>query len=155
MQHAFQAHCGTMKPKSRGYVKLQSKNPLISPFIEPNYLSEYEDVEELIDGVRLTQEIFSQDAFKDFKSHLFFPKKDNYTNYELEKIIRQNVESAYHPSSTCAIGKVVDENCIVYGTNNLRVVYASVMPSLISRNLNAPTIMIAEKISDNILKKHY
>ena len=153
-QHAFQVHCGTLRPKSRGYVKLRSKNPNDSPIIQPNYLKEYQDVKDFIDGIRLTQEIFAQNSFNDYVSHQIFPKRDNYTDYELEGIIRNNVESAYHPSSTCSIGKVVDKNCIVYGTNNLRVVDASVMPSLISGNLNAPTIMIAEKVSDNILNNN-
>lgn len=150
-QHAFQAHCGTMRPKSRGYIKLQSKDPRIPPLIEPNYLKEDEDVQELIEGIRLTQEIFSQNAFNDYIDKLIFPNSDNYSDYELEQIIRNHVESAYHPSSTCAIGKVVNDECLVYGTNNLRVVDASIMPSLVSGNLNAPTIMIAEKISDKIL----
>ena len=73
------------------------------------------------------------------------------TDEYLEEIIRDNVESAYHPTSTCAMGKVVDTNCLVYGTNNLRVVDASIMPSVVSGNTNGPTIMIAEKASDIIL----
>ena len=80
-----------------------------------------------------------------------FNDPDKLTDSKLEKIIRRFVESAYHPTSTCAIGKVVDTDCLVYGTNNLRIVDASIMPSVVSSNTNGPTIMIAEKASDIIL----
>ena len=148
--HAFQAHCGTMRPKSRGHIQLQSTNAYDPPKIEFNYLSEEEDVEEFVEGIRLTQELFEQPSFRDYVDYPIFPCHKT-TDDELRTLVRQQVESAYHPSSTCAMGKVVDESCRVYGTTNLRVVDASVMPSLVSGNLNAPTIMIAEKIADDIL----
>ena len=149
--HAFQAHCGTMRPKSRGYIQLQSPNPRDPPKIEFNYLQREEDITEFIEGIRLTQELFEQPSFQDYMAYPIFPDSTDKTDDELRTLICQHVESAYHPSSTCAMGKVVDESCRVYGTTNLRVVDASVMPSLVSGNLNAPTIMIAEKIADDIL----
>ncbi len=150
-KHAFQAHAGTMRGKSRGYIKLNKDEPYSDPIIDPNYLDEEEDLIELRESVRLTQEILSQSAFDRFRSELIFPKSNNLSDDELDLVIRDNVESAYHPCSTCAIGKVVDTNGLVYGTSNLRVVDASIMPSIVSGNLNAPTIMMAEKIADSIL----
>ena len=102
-------------------------------------------------------EIFSQKAFEPYLEKIITPNLKNldslniFNDDKIDNFIRQNAQSAYHPTSTCSIGKVVDENCMVYGTNNLRVVDASVMPSLVSGNTNAPTIMIAEKMSDIIL----
>ena len=173
LRHGFQAHCGTMRPKSRGNVRLSKKNPFHEPIINPNYLEDKQDVEDLREAVKLTLELFHQKAFEpylekiitpDFKNLNRLKNLDSFKNLDrlknldslndddLDDFIINNVQSAYHPTSTCAIGKVVDENCLVYGTNNLRVVDASIMPSLVSGNTNAPTIMIGEKASDIILK---
>lgn len=150
-EHAFQAHCGTMRPLSRGYIKLNQYNPMLEPVIQPNYLQNSQDLIDLRNAVRLTQEIFQQSAFDEYRGEMIFPKSDDLNDQQLDELICQHVESAYHPVSTCAINKVVDNDCLVYGTNNLRVVDASVMPSLVSGNTNAATIMIAEKMSDVIL----
>jgi len=149
--HGFQAHCGTMRPLSRGNIKLNNIYPNRSPFINPNYLSEGQDLIDLRNAVKLTIEIFNQKSLSKYNKGFVEKNIENYSDIELDKFIKTNVQSAYHPTSTCAIGSVVDENCLVYGTKNLRIVDASVMPSLISGNTNAPTIMIAEKVSDIIL----
>ena len=148
--HAFQVHCGTMRPYSRGYVKLDHKKELI---IQPNYLEHELDLQDLRKSVKLTFEILSQEAFDKYRDSYIIPRTHKLTDREIDAFIINNVQSAYHPTSTCAIGKVVDENGIVYGTKNLRVVDASIMPSLVSGNTNAATIMIAEKLADNILGK--
>ena len=157
LRHGFQAHCGTMRPRSRGTIKLNKIYPYTNPIINPNYLVERQDIEDLRNAVKLTLEIFSQKAFEPYLEKIITPNLKNldslniFNDDKIDNFIRQNAQSAYHPTSTCSIGKVVDENCMVYGTNNLRVVDASVMPSLVSGNTNAPTIMIAEKMSDIIL----
>ena len=105
--HAFQVHCGTMRPYSRGYVKLDHKKELI---IQPNYLEHELDLQDLRKSVKLTFEILSQEAFDKYRDSYIIPKSDNLTNKEIDNFIIRNVQSAYHPTSTCAIGKVVDEN---------------------------------------------
>ena len=152
-QHAFQVHCGTLRPLSRGSIKLKSSNPYHEPIIHPNYLKNYQDIIDFKNSINLTLEILSGNPLKEYIDYFMYPfnDPDKLTDSKLEKIIRRFVESAYHPTSTCAIGKVVDTDCLVYGTNNLRIVDASIMPSVVSSNTNGPTIMIAEKASDIIL----
>jgi len=149
---AMQIHAGTMRALSRGHVRIQSKDPYAHPEIDFNYLSEYEDVEDLIRTVKLTGELFTMDALKELRGDPLNTSKhiEDHTDAELENFVRNNVESAYHPSCTCAMGKVTDNEGRVYGVEHLRVVDASIMPSVVSGNLNAPTIMMAEKIADVI-----
>lgn len=148
--HAYQVHCGTMRPKSRGYLKLKSKNPREKPIIQPNLLSVKQDLEDLKNAVRLTVEIMNAKSFeKNRKKVLNFNENkimsdDNY----LEDWLKTHLESAYHCSCTCAMGKVTDSEGRVIGLKNLRVVDASIMPAVTSGNTNAPTIMIAERIAD-------
>lgn len=157
--HAFQAHVGTMRPKSTGSVTLQSTDPTIPPLMDPNYLAVKEDLEDFRDCIRLSREIFAQKAFDRFRGDELLPGKFFVTNRQIDDFVRACGESAYHPSGTCRMGlpsdqrSVVDSDCRVIGFNNLRVVDASVMPSLPSSNINAPVIMIAEKAADIIRKK--
>ena len=154
--HAFQAHVGTMRPKSTGQVTLSSTNPLDPPKIEANYFADRSDLEEFRDCIRLTREIFAQKPFDRFRSEELLPGDFISTDRQLDDFVRAKCESAYHPSGTCKMGSsrdpmtVVDSQCRVLGIDNLRVVDASIMPSLTSGNINAPVIMLAERAADII-----
>ena len=157
--HAFQAHCSTMRATSTGFIELASTNPHDHPTIDPCYLSTAEDVDDLRAGVRLTQEIFAQPAFDGLRGAPISPPAGMRSDDEIDAWVRQNTESAYHPSCTCKMGAdgdemaVLDAQARVRGVSGLRVVDASIMPSVVSGNLNAPTIMLAEKLADVILGK--
>jgi choline dehydrogenase len=156
-EHGFQAHVGPMRSKSRGWVRLVSSNPLDKPRILFNYLSEPDDWTEMRACVRLTREIFGQPAFDRYRGREIQPGKDVQTDEQIDAFIRAKVESAYHPSCSCKMGgpqdpmAVVDPQTSVYGIEGLRVVDSSIMPSITTGNLNAPTIMLAEKAADHIL----
>lgn len=152
--HGFQAHVGPMRSQSRGWVKLKSANPDDAPRICFNYMSKEEDWEEFRASIRLTREIFAQEGLSDFAGKELSPGAGLNTDSELNDFLRDAVESAYHPSCTCKMGSddmaVVDAECRVRGVEGLRIVDSSIMPSIVSGNLNAPTIMIAEKAADII-----
>ena len=152
--HGFQAHVGPMRPTSRGYVRTLSSDPSKPPEIRFNYMEMENDRREMRDGIRLTREIFAQEAFDPFRAEELAPGPEAQTDAELDAFVRAKSESAYHPSCTCKMGTdemaVVDSQGRVHGTENLRVVDASIMPSIVSGNLNAPTIMMAEKLADRI-----
>jgi len=152
--HGFQAHVGPMRPQSRGRVALRSADPRQAPSILFNYMQAEADRREMRDGIRLTREIFAQPAFDAYRGPELGPGADVQTDAEIDAWVRANVESAYHSSCTCAMGSdaqaVVDGDGRVHGIDNLRVVDASIMPSIASGNLNAPTIMLAEKLADAI-----
>ena len=150
--HAFQAHCGTMRPESRGSVKITSNNVLDYPDIDPNYLGTQSDIDDMRAGFRLTEEIIGQPAFDEYRGEpLHAGEVDINDDESVDNWIRQHSHSAYHPSCTVAMGTCVDTAGRVKGTTGLRVVDASIMPSMVSGNLNAPTIMVAEKIADHIV----
>lgn len=152
-EHGFQAHCGTMRPTSRGTLKLASADPFAAPLIDPNFLETEEDRADLRAGLRLTLEIMEQPALKEFRLSRLSPDPayiDRKSNTEVDAWIRKSSHSGYHLSCTCAMGRVVDSEGKVLGLEGLRVADASIMPSMTSGNLNAPTIMIAEKIADSI-----
>ena len=154
--HGFQAHVGPMRPTSRGHVRLRSADPAATPEILFNYMMTEGDRQEMRAGVRLTREIFAQPAFDRWRGLELAPGPDARTDAEIDAFIRAKGESAYHPSCTCAMGPdtdnmaVVDGEGRVHGLDSLRVVDASIMPTIASGNLNAPTIMMAEKIADRI-----
>jgi choline dehydrogenase len=158
-EHGFQAHVGPMRSKSRGWVKLASPDARDPPRILFNYLGHPDDLAEFRACVRLTREIFAQKAFEPFRGREIQPGKDVRTDDEVDDFVRAKVESAYHPSCSCKMGRssdpmaVVDADGRVYGTEALRVVDSSVMPSITTGNLNAPTIMLAEKLADAVLGK--
>lgn len=153
-QHGYQAHIGPMRPTSRGYVKLKSANPGEKPRILFNYMQTEQDRKEMRNGIRLTREIMAQRAFDPFRGEELAPGKAAQTDEEIDAFVRDKAESALHPSCTCAMGNdemaVVDGYGRVHGLQNLRVVDASIMPDVVSGNLNAPTIMMAEKMADLI-----
>ena len=155
--HGFQAHVGPMRSKSRGYVRLASPHAGDKPVIRFNYMSHPDDWEEMRACVRLTREIFAEPAFAPFAGREIQPGAEVVTDEQIDSFVRDKVESAYHPSCTCKIGSdtdpmaVVDAELRVRGVTGLRVVDSSVMPSVTTGNLNAPTIMIGEKAADHIL----
>ena len=156
-EHGFQAHVGPMRSKSRGSVQLRSADPLDQPRIAFNYMSEPDDWTEMRAAVRLTREIFGQKAFDPYRGREILPGAAVQSDAEIDAFIRDKVESAYHPSGSCRMGgrddplAVVDPETRVRGLERLRVVDSSIMPSITTGNLNAPTIMIGEKAADLIL----
>jgi len=152
--HGFQGHVGPMRSKSRGTVRLRSGDPRRHPEIDPQYMSHEEDWEEMRAAIRLTREIFEQEALKPYAGGELAPGPDATSDKDLDAFIAQNAESAYHPSCTCGMGSgpeaVVDGNTAVHGVEGLNVVDSSIMPTIVSGNLNAPTIMLAEKAADLI-----
>ncbi|MDR7379178.1 choline dehydrogenase [Rhodoferax ferrireducens] len=155
--HGFQAHVGPMRPTSRGAVTLKSADPKEAPRILFNYMATEQDRKEMRAGIRLTREIFAQKAFDRFRGEAVSPKDSVQTDAEIDAHIREHGESALHPSCTCRMGTdemaVTDGSGRVHGVAGLRVVDASIMPDVISGNLNAPTIMLAEKMADAIRGK--
>ncbi len=156
-EHGFQAHVGPMRSKSRGWVRLASPDPFEKPKIQFNYLSEPDDWTEMRACVRLTREIFAQPAFDRYRGRELQPGAVVQTDEQIDAFVRAKVESAYHPSCCCKMGApgdpgaVVDPQARVLGLEGLRVVDSSIMPSITTGNLNAPTIMLAEKAADHIL----
>lgn len=152
--HGFQAHTGPMRPTSRGTVELRSSDPRIPPRILFNYTASENDRQVMRDGIRHTREIFAQSAFDDFRGAELAPGVDVESDEALDEFVRDKGESAYHPSCTCKMGtddhSVVDAHGRVHGIQNLRVVDASIMPNIVNGNLNAPVIMMAEKLADRI-----
>jgi choline dehydrogenase len=155
-EHGYQAHAGPMRSRSKGWVRLRSADPLEKPRIFFNYMSQPEDWAEMRACVRLTREIFAQPAFAAYRGRELQPGEAVRSDAEIDAFIRAKVESAFHPSCTCRIGRasdplaVVDAQARVIGTQALRVVDSSIMPSITTGNLNAPTIMLAEKAADHI-----
>ena len=158
-QHCFSNHVCVLRPESRGYIALKSLDPNVQPLIQPNYLSVQKDLDVMVKGVKMSREVINQKAFDQYRGAELNPGPDVQTDKEIEEFVRANAETIYHPVGTCKMGSdefaVVDDKLRVRGVENLRVVDASVMPTLIGGNTNAPTIMIADKISDHILGKDF
>jgi len=154
-RHGFQAHVGPMRATSRGTLRLRSADPARHPEIQPRYLATEQDRREMRDAVKLTREIFAQPAFDPYRGEEIQPGPAVRSDAEIDAFVRAKSESAYHPCGTCRMGldemAVVDGELRVRGLEGLRVVDASIMPTVVSGNLNAPTIMIAEKAADMIL----
>ena len=157
--HGFQVHVGLNKVESRGRVQVRSSNPHDLPSIQFNYLQHHHDQSVFRRAVRLTREVLAQSALDRYRGEEVQPSARRTTDEDLDAWIRANAESAYHPSCTCAMGNplesatVVDPACRVVGMEHLRVVDSSVFPNITNGNLNAPTIMLAERAADLILDK--
>ena len=155
-QHGFQVHVGPMRSKSRGSVLLASKDPREKPLLRFNYMSHPDDWTEFRAAIRLTREIFAQPAFAPFAGEEIEPGASAVSDEAIDAFVRKRVESAYHPCSTCRMGSaddplaVVDRDTRVIGVEGLRVADSSIMPVITTGNLNAPTIMLAEKAADHI-----
>jgi choline dehydrogenase len=148
--HGYQAHVGPMRSVSRGQVTLKSSNPMSAP-------SDWEDFRTCI---RLTREIFGQEAFAPYRGHEIQPGTDVQSDEALDAFIKEHVESAYHPCGTCKMGRaddpmaVVDHETRVIGVEGLRVADSSIFPRITNGNLNGPSIMVGEKAADHILGRH-
>jgi choline dehydrogenase len=156
-RHGYMAHVCQLRPESRGYISLKSADPLAAPLIQPNYLEAEEDRRALREGVKLAREVFAQAAFDPYRGPELMPGAHVMRDDQIDTFVRRTAETIYHPVGSAKMGKdadsVVDPQLKVYGVEGLRIVDASVMPSLVSGNTNAPTIMIAEKASDMVLGK--
>lgn len=152
--HGFQIHLSQMRPRSRGWVRLASADPRAAPRILFNHLSDAEDRREVREGIRLTREIVAQKAFDAYRGAEIAPGDHVNSDAELDAFARAKAETSHHPSCTCRMGQddmaVVDGEGRVHGLEGLRVVDASIMPDVVTANINATTIMIAEKIADHI-----
>ena len=160
-RHGFTSIVYGCRPESRGYITLKSARPEDAPAMHPNYLSAEQDIIDLRNGFRETRRVFLQPAFDPYRGAELKPSPEvNVDNDdELDAWIRATGETLYHPVGTCKMGKddmaVTNEHGQVHGLQGLRVVDASLMPTLVGANTNAPTIMMAEKISDHINGGHF
>jgi choline dehydrogenase len=154
-RHGFMAHVCQLRPQSRGYISIKSADPLAAPVIQPNYLEAEEDRRAMREGTKIARDLFAQAAFDPYRGPELMPGAAVRTDAQIDAWLRKTAETIYHPVGSAKMGNdaesVVDEQLRVYGVEGLRVVDASVMPTLVSGNTNAPTIMIAEKASDMIL----
>ncbi|NRB02983.1 MAG: GMC family oxidoreductase N-terminal domain-containing protein [Rhodobacteraceae bacterium] len=144
----------TVRPKSRGTVRLRSADPAALPVIDPNFLAEPDDLKCSVEGVKKSVEIFRQSSLQKHIRAIHFPNDSVKTQAEFEDYARQYGRTSYHPTCTCKMGtdemSVVDTQCRVRGLDGIRICDSSIMPSLIGSNTNAPTIMIGEKAADLI-----
>jgi choline dehydrogenase len=154
--HAFQVHVDLLRPESLGWVKARSADPRQKPAIRFNYLESPRDRDDLRTSVGLLREVLAQKALDPYRGEELFPGPEVRTDEQIDAWVRQAIETCYHPVGTCKMGSatdalsVVDDELCVHGLRGLRVVDASIMPSIVSGNTNAPTIMIAEKAADMI-----
>ncbi|MEM1088831.1 MAG: choline dehydrogenase [Pseudomonadota bacterium] len=147
----FTLHCCALRPDSRGSIEIVSQDPKKYPAIKANYLSAPQDMDLMIEGIRLSRKILGAKAFDEYRAEEIFPGADATSRSDLEAFVRRKAETIYHPVGTCKMGSddmaVVDSELRVHGIEGLRVIDASVMPTLVSGNTNAPTVMIAERAS--------
>lgn len=155
--HGFGIMASLMRPKSRGRVGLDSADPRAAPLIDPDYLSDPDDVESLVRGIRIARQLAEAAPFDPVRGEELEPGPQHRTDAELAGFIRQRAHSAYHPVGTCCMGTgpmdVVDPQLRVHGIRGLRVADAAVMPTLLGGNTGGPVMMIAEKAADMILGK--
>ncbi len=154
--YGYSCHICVLRPNSRGSVKLASSDPMAAPMIDPQFFSDKRDLDLLIKGTKLTREILAAPALKKYCEREVYTKGPQ-TDEQWAEHLRSRADTVYHPVGTCKMG--VDKDCVVdpqlnvYGVEGLRVVDASVMPTLIGGNTNAPTMMVAEKAAAMILEK--
>ncbi|MBB1336579.1 GMC family oxidoreductase [Pseudoalteromonas sp. SR44-2] len=151
--HGYSIHSSIMRPKSRGTITLADNNSRSAPLIDPNYLSHPDDLTVMLAGLKKTLAIMQSNTFDNIRGKMLYPLDIN-NDEQLIEFIRQTADTEYHPVGTCKMGQdsmaVVDTNLRVHGVSNLRVVDASIMPTIITGNTNAPVIAIAEKAADLI-----
>ncbi len=154
--HGYQVHAGVNRPTSRGRIRINSADAEAKPSILFNYLETERDIQDWRDCIRLTREILNQPALDEYRGDEESPGIEVNTDNQIDAWVRANVESAYHPSCTCKMGSendslaVVNSSGKVIGIEKLRVVDSSIFPSITNGNLNAPTLMVAEKMADVI-----
>ena len=145
-----------LRPESKGYVRIVSPDPFVAPEIQPNYLADPKDRISLVEGVRAVREIMKNGPISDYLMSEYAPGVDSVTDDQIVEFLKEKGRTSFHPVSTCRMGTdpaaVVDTRLRVNGFENLRIIDASIMPSIPSGNTNAPTIMVAEKGADMILE---
>lgn len=156
-RHGFMASANVSRPRSRGSVRITSGDPLASPLIDPNYFADPEDMRTARAALRLARELIAMPAFDAFRGPEYAPGPAVQTDAQLDAFIRESALSIYHPVGTCRMGTdpmaVVDPQLRVHGIDKLRVVDASVMPTIVSANTNAAAMMIGERAADFILSR--
>jgi choline dehydrogenase-like flavoprotein len=156
--HGFSCHACLLRPRSRGSLQLASKDPMALPLVDPNFLSDPDDVARLIRGFKQMRQILAQTALASFGGRELATTAAAQTDEQIERVIRDYADTIYHPVGSCRMGNtdmdVVDARLRVHGIQGLRVVDASIMPQVVSGNTNAPVIMIAEKAADMIRADH-
>lgn len=154
--HGYSLRVCNLRPLSRGHIGLNNANPMADAHIDPNYLAEDRDMENLVTAVKLARRLFAADAFAPHRGDELQPGEDVHSDDEIREFIRGYAETIYHPVGTCKMGRdeaaVVDDRLRVHGLEGLRVIDASIMPTVIGGNTNAPTTAIAEKGADMILE---
>ena len=152
---SFQDHVSPMRPTSRGQIRLRSNDPAAPPIIEANYLAEEEDRRIAREAVKRSREIFAQPAFDAYRGCEISPGEAVQSDDEIDAFVRAAADTEYHPCGSAKMGTDdaagVEPNLRLRGIEGLRMVDASVMPSIVSANLNAAVIMIAEKVADMIM----
>jgi choline dehydrogenase-like flavoprotein len=152
--HGYSCHVCLLRPKSRGALTLASADPLAAPLIDPNFLAEPDDLARLLRGFKAMRRILQQPALAGYRGRELPASAGAQTDAQIETFIRNHADTIYHPVGTCRMGQgtgdVVDAQLRVHGVQGLRVVDASIMPSIIGGNTNAPVIAIAEKAADLI-----
>jgi choline dehydrogenase len=155
-EEGFMPYFNISRPQSRGSVMAKSANPRELAALDPNFFAVADDLRVMRDGLKISRDIVSQKAFDDIRGEEYAPGKNVTSVADMNEYIKNNSNSVYHPVGTCKMGSdsqaVVDDRLKVHGIDALRVVDASIMPTLTSGNTNAPTIMIGEKAADFILK---
>jgi choline dehydrogenase-like flavoprotein len=158
LTYGYSLHNCLLRPKSRGQVSLHNNDFRQDPKIELNMLSHPDDLSAMVDAVKINLNIFSQQAFDHCRGASIFPSHKNPSDQEIEEFVREKANHVYHPVGTCKMGNdqdaVVNDRLQVHGISRLRVVDASIMPTLVAGNTNSPTIMIAAKAADMILADH-
>ncbi|MDV6250649.1 choline dehydrogenase [Vibrio sp. EA2] len=159
ISHGYSSHVTLLRPKSSGTVKLQSADPYDAPLIDPAFFSHPDDIDIMIKAWKKQHQMMESEAFDEVRGENFYPV-DAHDDRAIEQDIRNRADTQYHPVGTCKMGAaddpqaVVDKDLVVHGLEGLRVVDASIMPTLIGGNTNAPTIMIAEKVADKIKSQY-
>ena len=152
--HGYSCHVCLLRPRSRGSLRLASADPQVAPLIDPAFLQDPDDVRRLVQGFKLTRELLSQPALARHGGRESAASADARSDAQIEQFIRHHADTIYHPVGTCRMGPdegaVVDARLRVHGVSGLRVVDASIMPSVVGGNTNAPSMMIAEKAADMI-----
>ena len=154
--HGYSTHVCILRPKARGSVTLASADPSAAPLIDPNLLGHEDDMEGMVRGVKQIRKILAQNALNDWRGHEIFPGSQMQSDEQIREFLRAKCDNIYHPVGTCKMGNddmavVAPDSMKVHGLEGLRVVDASIMPTLVGGNTNAPTVMIADKAADMIL----
>lgn len=158
MCRGYVLHVCHLRPESRGRVRLASSNPFDDPIIEANYFDQEKELDALVKGVRICRDILNQPALAQYNNGEDRPGLNVQTDEQIKEWIKQHVETVYHTAGSCKMGSdelaVVDSDLKVHGLNKLRIIDASIMPTITGSNIHAPTAMIAEKGAEKILKDH-